>query len=104
MYSKTANHNILKPFAGDRKPQVAIAIFPVPTGTICPTAVSQIGRTLQVAITDLLLRLAAILPLPLHQPRHLFCSCSVCIRLLPKTQFLFLKTLNGRNSNNIPTG
>lgn len=79
MYSKTANHNILKPFAGDRKPQVAIAIFPVPTGTICPTAVSQIDRTLQVAITDLLLRLAATLPLPLHQPMHLFCKQLQCM-------------------------
>lgn len=78
MYSKTENHNILKPFAGDRKPLVAIAILPVPMGTICPTAVSQIGRTLQVAITDLLLRLAAILP-PLHQPRHLFCKQLQCM-------------------------
>lgn len=42
-----------------------MAIFPVLAVTICPAAVSQIGRTPLVGNTDLLLQAAAIFsPLP----------------------------------------
>lgn len=46
---------------------MTIAIFPVITSTTIPAAVSRIGGNLLVANTDVILRVAAILPLPIRQ-------------------------------------